>query len=70
MGRPEMEELVSRAEHLTRLRKRQFLTESEYVRRFNELRQDYGLNPLAPCEHSAARTSRRGTLDPARLPLR
>ena len=42
-----MEELASRAEHLMRLRKRQFLTEDEYARRFDELRQDYGLNPLA-----------------------
>ena len=42
-----MEELASRAEHLMRLRKRQFLTEDEYARRFDELRQDYGLNPMA-----------------------
>jgi len=42
-----MEELAARAEHLMRLRKRQFLTEDEYTRRFNELRLDYGLNPLA-----------------------
>ena len=33
-----------------RLRKRQFLTEDEYARRFDELRQDYGLNPLAQRE--------------------
>ena len=42
-----MEELASRAEYLMRLRKRQFLTEDEYARRFDELRQDYGLNPLS-----------------------
>jgi hypothetical protein len=42
-----MEELASRAEQLLRLRKRQFLTEDEYARRFDQLRQDYGLNPLA-----------------------
>jgi hypothetical protein len=42
-----MEELASRAELLLRLRKRQFLTEDEYARRFDELRKDYGLNPLA-----------------------
>jgi hypothetical protein len=41
-----MEELASRAEHLMRLRKRQFLTEDEYARRLHELRLDYGLNPL------------------------
>jgi hypothetical protein len=46
MSRPEMEELASRAEHLMRLRKRQFLTEDEYARRLLELRLDYGLDPL------------------------
>jgi hypothetical protein len=46
MSRLEMEELTSRAEHLMRLWKRQFLTEGEYARRINELRLDYGLNPL------------------------
>jgi hypothetical protein len=47
MSRTELEELASRAEHLMRLLKRQFLTEEEYSRRFNELRLDYGLSPLA-----------------------
>ena len=46
-----MEELTSRAEHLMRLWKRQFLTEGEYARRINDLRLDYGLNPL-PCRES------------------
>jgi hypothetical protein len=46
MSRPEMEEFASRAEHLMRLRTRRFLTEDEYTRRFNELRLDYGMNPL------------------------
>jgi hypothetical protein len=45
-----MEELASRAEHLMRLRKRHFLTEDEYARRFDELRLDYGLNPLSSRE--------------------
>jgi hypothetical protein len=40
-----MEELASRAQHLMRLLKRQFLTEDEYARRMDELRLDYGLNP-------------------------
>jgi hypothetical protein len=46
MSRPEMEELASRAEHLMRLGKLQFLSKGEYARRINELRLDYGLNPL------------------------
>ena len=41
-----MEELNSRAEHLIRLRSRKFLTEDEYCRRFDELREEYGLTPL------------------------
>jgi hypothetical protein len=47
MSRPELEELTSRTDHLTRLRLRQFLTEDEYSRRCDELREEYGLRPLA-----------------------
>ena len=42
-----MQELASRAEHLMRLRSRRFLSEEEYSRRFDELRKEYGLSPLA-----------------------
>jgi hypothetical protein len=52
-----MEELSSRAEHLIRLRKRQFLTEDEYERRFNELRLDYGLNPLPRRDYRESSTT-------------
>jgi hypothetical protein len=47
MSRPEMEEWTWRAEHLARLRSRKFLSEDEYSRRLDELRQEYGLKPLA-----------------------